>query len=256
MAFVPIVYDGVLDDSALYEQKAAGIESTNKPAWTAGQVVELQEVRLDSPATDNGPIELDEVSIYGLNEEMERVASQGQAVLRDSSVTNTFQRKMDPFRLIELGSTRAVECTLTPTEFSDSTEVEYQRYSSQGSSYPHMHFVSTKAYTVQMDIYWTLPVVYSPGGVIDGMLQRKLLLSWLYPRQRGRWSYGPPRLLAVWPQVFSLHCYLTECKFANQRFALDGSVTRWVATIKLEDCRETFISNDNVADAFTLIGAS
>lgn len=183
-----------------------------------------------------------------------QAADVGNPISINSTLDKTFAAKMKPFVINEVGTAHSVTAQYAPTEFEDGVEVQYERFSSQGSSYAHMQYENTKNYVMEVDLYWSAGDRPVGAAAMDSSIARRRILSWCYPRLRGGWSYGPPRLQASWPMVSNFYCYLIECKFKNQRFALTGEITRWVASIKLEECRTKFAECSYIAEASGLIG--
>jgi hypothetical protein len=140
-----------------------------------------------------------------------------------------------------------LEVMYNPNEFEQGVESEWARFSSAGSGYAHMHFHTTKNPTIEMELYYVANTIKERARA---EWDRLLLYSWMYPRfSTDGFSIGPPRLLVVWPGTFEMICYLVECRFKHLKFAMNGSTTRWTATIKLERAAEELKKLDGVKKA-------
>lgn len=125
-----------------------------------------------------------------------------------------------------------------PTEYEESVETDWARFSPQGSSYSNVQFVSTKNHTIDMELHW-----FSPADVAErhsqGDRARRLLLGWCYPRETADgWSLGPPKLKVMWMNSFiqnEFTAYLVECKLRVLQFSNEGYVLRWGASVKFEE---------------------
>lgn len=133
-----------------------------------------------------------------------------------------------------------------PTEFEDGLDSEWARFSPPGGSNEHMHFNNTRNYTVDMELYFRAS---HEQELFDSTHARNLLSSWCYPQRVQGHSIAPPRLIAIWPNCFSIECYLTSLRIRNLRFAPNGACTRWVARIKLEQTSETWLTANDYRES-------
>ena len=178
----------------------------------------------------------------------------GQPAEVHTRLSDVLSHSMPKFLLIEAGvhPVRRLEAQTNPVEFEESVDVEWNRLSPPGASFAHMHFGSTKNYTVEMELYWGSKTF---NDAAESEKARRLLLSWAYPNQRDGRSFGPPVLLAMWNKMFALPCYLVDVKIRHLRFATSGLSTRWQATIKLEELRKTFLPAGEVGDDVIIRGS-
>jgi hypothetical protein len=141
---------------------------------------------------------------------------------------------------------------LNPTEFEDETEMDWNRFTSPGGSYAHMHYNSTRNYVVELQLYFHSTTELE---LKRNLRCRRLLQSWCYPKRAlANIRQGPPELILYWPGSLSLRCYLVGLRFSNVRFALDGRVTRWSATVKLEENRDAFVAQQDISSTLALHG--
>lgn len=139
-----------------------------------------------------------------------------------------------------------------PTEWEEHVPTEWNRFVSPGASYSHVHYTASKNYTVDLELHWW---AFDPIEAAECYRARKLLLGWCYPEYNEQgWSLGPPQLFAVWPGAFDLKCYLIDCKIRNLKFSRTGEPIRWVASLKLEECIDAFVSSGAVANPKTIRG--
>jgi hypothetical protein len=141
------------------------------------------------------------------------------------------------------GEVLGFDVPCNPTEFQENLEVEWNRFSSTGATFNHLHYGSTKNRVVEMELYLS---ARSPDQMMQLRKQRGLLQSWVYPRTKGGLNVGPPRLIAIWPNIFTIECYLVELAFRNVDFSAEGDVTRCIAQIKLEESRDAWINGNDV----------
>lgn len=157
------------------------------------------------------------------------------------------------FSVVNLATNEEVVAQFNPPDFDEEVSSEWNRLSTPGSSRERMHFANTKNYAPSLDLYFTALTVED----YDNMNRAKhQLMSWVYPRagSGNAPGQGPPRLLATWPLVFSIECYLISCRFRNSRFAPDGRVTRYTASVKFEDCDDSPLTSEQVALAAVVRG--
>lgn len=154
-----------------------------------------------------------------------------------------------------------------PTEFEDSVEAEWVRHVSPGSSYSRLHYVATKNYNLEVDLYSGFNLLYKgPANEAEGYwqnssgvkpqktreyldyqeYQRNSLLSWVYPVKKTKWSESPPLLHVFWKRTLDFQGYLLEVKFRNLKFGRTGGILRWVATCKFEAIPNAFISSEDI----------
>jgi len=149
-------------------------------------------------------------------------------------------------------SNQEIVAQMNPTTFDESIGAEYDKLSTPGQSHQRMHYRNTANYVVSMDLRWR---AFSEDEYAEMIVARHQLLSWCYPwHSAGQRQIGPPRLVATWPTVFSISCYLMSCKIKHERFGLDGGSVAWTASVVFEEARERFLSSAQVADVVIVRG--
>jgi hypothetical protein len=139
-----------------------------------------------------------------------------------------------------------------PTEFEAGVETDWNRFLSPGASWAHMHFIGTRNYTIEFELYWVANTIEEAQEADNA---RKTLLGWCYPdRTPDGWSLGPAPLRIRWPENFRMMCYLIECRVRHLKFALTGRTVRWAATLKFEEASDQFIGSTEVRAAKAIRG--
>jgi hypothetical protein len=159
------------------------------------------------------------------------------------------------FSVVNLSTNDELVAQFNPSDFDDDLTNEFNRLSPHGASHQRMHFSHTNNYTVPLELYFTA-ATEAQYDLINKA--RHKIQSWCYPLRATETvpSSGPPRLLATWPLVFSIECYLTRCKIKYLRFAPDGRCTRFTASVTFEQCRDKPISSEEIAAAVIVRGES
>jgi hypothetical protein len=159
----------------------------------------------------------------------------------------------DRFCVDNLSTHAHIVAQYNPTEFEESIGTEWNRLTTPGSSHQRMHFSNTQNYTVSMELNFR---ALSEEDYDEVNTTRHHLMSWCYPQSATASSpgQGPPRLLATWPLVFSIECYLISCTFKNKRFAPDGRCTMFTANVKFEECRDTRLTSEDVVQTSVVRG--
>lgn len=142
-----------------------------------------------------------------------------------------------PIPGMDIGKSETLIAHYNPTEVEAGVEIEWNRFSSPGSSYAHMHYSGTKNYTTEFELYFS---AQTPREVVYITRSRNLLHRWCNPRHENGWSLGLPRLWMYWENSWALQCYIVECKFKHLKFALSGETVRFTAQIKLEEAADQF----------------
>lgn len=165
-----------------------------------------------------------------------------------ASLVTTPQR----FSVWNASANQEVVAQMNPTTFDESIGAEYEKLSTQGQSHQRQHYRNTSNYVVSMELRWR---AFSEDEYAEMIVARHQLLSWCYPwRTAGQRQIGPPRLIATWPSVFSMSCYLMSCKIKHERFGLDGGSLAFTASVVFEEARDRFLSSSQVADVIVVRG--
>lgn len=157
------------------------------------------------------------------------------------------------FSVTNLSTHVELVAQFNPAEFENTVSTDYSRIRTPGASRQKMHFGNTNNFAVSLDLYFTAT---NEKEYSEINLARHLIESWCYPRSGTAFmpGDGPPVLLAVWPLVFAIECFLLNVTFKNSRFAPDGRCTRFTASVKFEECRDNRITSEDVAQASVIRG--
>lgn len=141
----------------------------------------------------------------------------------------------------------SLEVQYNPTELAEELEVLYQRMAVLGLSHQPLQYTGTGNLKITFELAFdALAQTSTPRYEI--MEARKYLSSLDYAR-RGATSVrggSPPRLLFVWPNLYSLQCRKMSTRFRFTRFALDGSPTAFSCGVVLEEIREMRLHSEDV----------
>lgn len=157
------------------------------------------------------------------------------------------------FSVVNLSTNEELVAQFNPTEFDDELSPDYDRITPIGGSHARMHFRHTNNYNVPLELFFTAQTEEDYKYINEA---RHKIQSWCYPLagSKDSPSKGPPRLLATWPLVFSIECYLTRCRMKYLRFAPDGRCTRFTASVTFEECRDRRLTSEQVALASVVRG--
>lgn len=157
------------------------------------------------------------------------------------------------FSVINLSTNEELIAQFNPTEFDDDVAAEFERINPVGASHQRLQFRNTSNYSVPLELFFSAQTEEQYEEITRA---RHLIQSWCYPMAatQASPSKGPPRLLATWPLVFSIECYLLRCKCKYVRFAPDGRCTQFTASVTFEECRDTRITSEQVALASVVRG--
>lgn len=153
------------------------------------------------------------------------------------------------FCVVNLDTQEEVEAQRNPPSFEDEIGAEYQRLATPGQSHQRHHFVHTNNYTVNIDLRFR---AYSEEEYVEMNRARHLLFSWAYPIDHS--PGGAPKLLATWPNAFSIECKLISCRFRNERFMPTGAIVDWTASLVFEETRDRRLTSRQVAQAIIVRG--
>lgn len=132
-----------------------------------------------------------------------------------------------------------IVAAFNPTELEQAVPMDWTRMVAPGGSFSRIHFIATRNYTLDLELYWT---AFTIEQLKVAEKARSQLLAWQYPEfNPSGWSLGPSRIHFDWPNVTNMTCYMIDLRMKNLRFARNGQVTRWVATMKLEECLDSFL---------------
>jgi hypothetical protein len=159
------------------------------------------------------------------------------------------------FSIVNLSTNEELVAQLNPTEFEDEVNAEHARITTPGGSRQHHHFTTTSNYTVPMELLFR---AYTEAEYDEINKARRTIQSWCYPQgaTQDTPGKGPPILLATWPRVFSIECYLMRCKIKYLRFAPDGRCTRFTANVQFEQTGDKRLTMESIAAELEVRGES
>lgn len=169
----------------------------------------------------------------------------GDAIPEHSTLRTVVEATNVKVSMIQATNTdNRVVAAFNPTEFEQSVPTDWNRMVAPGGSFSRIHFLSTRNYTVDLELYWTA-FTSLEADIADKA--RKQLLAWNYPEfNESGWSLGPSRIHFIWPgpegqPVTDMTCYMIDLRVKNLRFARDGRVMRWTASMKLEEALDSYV---------------
>lgn len=247
------------------------------PQFTDQQAEDMIGVKVPASAGTLPVMNITTLNVYNLknlnveqddNEQFPEIINPGNERY-DYELLDYLESTPKRITITEAFNTTAVARFQNPTEFEDSVAVDYAKFSPHGSSFETMHYIATKNYTVEFDLYGGFTQVRAESlseAKNDSeenrqkalwwsryqQHQRNMLLAWAYPR-RGfnaapghSWSQAPPLLSMEWPNVIDMRCRLTSIKFRNIKFGRNGGVLRWIASCKFEMYPERFLESGDI----------
>lgn len=146
---------------------------------------------------------------------------------------------------VDLRTAETMEALFNPSELEEALDVLYNELGIPGLSHSPLQYSGTSNHKFSFDLY-------AVGDGATGRAQiedfRKFLLSLCYPAAAADsvLTGAPPRVLFVWPELVSLQARILSVGFKHQRFALDGGTTRFVASLKLSEVRDTRLTSEDV----------
>lgn len=147
--------------------------------------------------------------------------------------------------LIDLSTAEDFEVLFNPEVIQEDLQVIYARQTVPGLSHQVLQYTHTGNEQVALDLY-----AYGEGApgriLVDDF--RRFLKSLCYPRGfAGTIDDGaPPRVLFVWPNVWTWTCVITSLRFANTQFSQEGEIIRTVASVMLEEIRDIRLTSEEV----------
>ena len=162
-------------------------------------------------------------------------------------MSDSFTQEPEKMTITDLSTGETVEMQFNPEELNEAIEASYGKQQVQGLSHTVKQFANTSDVAIDFRLYLT-----SNGrGPSDHALimdTRSFLHSLFYPRGRGAAikDGGPPRILFVWPEMYSLVCNAVRAKFNYSKFRLAGAAVIFTAEVSIEEFRIGFISSEDV----------
>jgi len=147
--------------------------------------------------------------------------------------------------LVNLATGEDVEALFNPETLQEELAVIYGRVVIPGMSHQPLQYSYTGNHGLTLDLY-TRGNTEGERVLLEDF--RRFLLSLAYPNgDAGTIDDGaPPRILFIWPLVFSWTCVLTNYRGALSQFAQSGRISRSMASITLEEIRDVRLTSEDV----------
>jgi hypothetical protein len=149
--------------------------------------------------------------------------------------------------ITDLSTAETIEMQYNPEELNESIASAYGRQNPQGLSHTVKQFANTEDLGLDFKLYLTSNGL-GPEDHARMLDVRNFLHSLHYPRGRATTirEGGPPRILFVWPGIYSLTCVAIRTKINHSKFNLGGQPVIMTAEINIEEIRDGFISSEDV----------
>lgn len=163
-------------------------------------------------------------------------------------VESAFESTPEMMSIVNLDTLTELVAQYNPEEITERIGANYSRHAVQGHSHQIKQFSHTEDLSVTFTMAWSGHA--GPAFYEYIHFARRFLHSVHYPkRSAGLIAHaGPPRLLFVWPELFTLTAVMTGCTIHHQAFQQKGGTVRYTAAITLEEIRDAFISSEDVLE--------
>lgn len=147
--------------------------------------------------------------------------------------------------LVNLATSEDLEVFFNPEQLDEELQVAYSRLTVPGLSHQPLQFSYTGNLGVNIDLYCAAHTEQDRVLIEDF---RRFLFSLCYPNgNAGTIDDGaPPRVLFVWPQLYTWTSVITSLKVRSSAFSQQGRISRYVATIGFEEIRDIRLTSDDV----------
>lgn len=147
--------------------------------------------------------------------------------------------------LVNLATSEDLEVFFNPEQLEEQLGVDYARLGVPGLSHKPLQYSSTGNHGVNLDLYARAHTEQDRVLIEDF---RRFLLSLCYPvGDAGSIDDGaPPRVLFVWPLVFNFTCVITNLRIVSSQFAKEGRISRYMATVSIEEIRDFRLTSEDV----------
>ncbi len=163
------------------------------------------------------------------------------------------RQKPDRMTFGNLSNGRTLEAFFNPTEFEENVKPEYAKIKTLGNSHEIHQYQGTTSHGFSFDMSFS--AFDDQGARLDDVaFARKFLLSLCYSSRSAKTiSQGtPPRVLFVWPSVVSISSLIQSVRIKNTDFAKNGRITRFTATVSLDEVRDERLYAEDVLANGTL----
>lgn len=159
-----------------------------------------------------------------------------------SQATATPQR----LHLVDLRTGEDLEVQFNPEELEVSFGPIWKRLEIPGLPHQPLQYVGGTNTGFTLNLYCVAHTTQWRQSIED--FERFLLSLCLPSEQADSVSSGaPPRVLVIWPRFLSLTCVVSDkISFKHTRWALDGGVTRYTATVPFEEIRDARLTSEDV----------
>jgi len=148
--------------------------------------------------------------------------------------------------LVDLRTGEDLEVQFNPEQLELVVGPVWKRLEVPGLPHQPQQYVGTTNAAFTLDLYCMGHTTQFRQSIEDF---ERFLLSLCYPSE-GADSVAngaPPRVLVVWPRFLSMTCIVGgPVNFRHQRWALDGGVTRYMASVPLEEIRDVRLTSEDV----------
>lgn len=161
----------------------------------------------------------------------------------------------DRMHLVDLASGEDYEVMFNPEQIQEELQVVYARQAVPGLSHQPLHYSYTSNEQVALDLF---AVGDTPEERLIVEDFRRFLKSLCYPRgNAGTIDDGaPPRVLFVWPHVWTWTSVVTSLRIVSTQFTLRGRIVRFTASLMLEEIRDVRLTSEEVRRSGTRRSAS
>lgn len=150
--------------------------------------------------------------------------------------------------LVNLSTQDELEAQFNPEEVTETVGAVYAKQTVPGLSHTVKQFVNTADVGIGFTMMWSSHE--GTSAHLYAAYARRFLQSCHYPRRTAGSiaTAGAPRLLFVWPEMFSLTCVMTTCTFSYKAFNFAGAPIIFSAQVALEEIRDAIITCEDVLD--------
>jgi hypothetical protein len=147
--------------------------------------------------------------------------------------------------IIDLSTGEDLEVFFNPEQIQEQIEVAYNRLTVPGMSHQPLQYSHTGNHGVNVDLY-AVGQNDAQNILIEDF--RRFLMSLCYPKgDAGTIDDGaPPRVLFVWPLVWTWTAVVTGLKITSSQFAQNGRISRYIASLSFEEIRDVRLTSDDV----------
>jgi hypothetical protein len=147
--------------------------------------------------------------------------------------------------LVDLRTGEDRSVFFNPEQLEEQLSVNWAKLTVPGLSHQVLHYVNTNNHALSLDLYLAAHSLLERQLMED---YRRFLLSLCYSSGAAGTiaEATPPRVLLVWPELFSMTVVLGDLKIRHARFAQTGASTRYFATISIEEIRDVRLTSEDV----------